>query len=653
MDKNHVVIHQILHGYSNGHHLLEASISLSEESKQKMDMLSDFSNTEISEEFSSYFTGYFLEKEKLIVLAKTWYAYEMVRPGCVWTHSLILSLEDTDLYARNINLLLSLFNRPNGDNSENNYAIPIEISSLNSDIPNIDGKKLQYLIWIMLGQKPPNYIIANNSEEYINELLFVWFNCYSDITYNFSFITGTGSIKKVNTDILSLQFFSKSAKNNMANISNDISLVKNINDVQKFPPWVTNTYDLLINHEWSKLVKFKNIFTFIGNKNLGITMFIKLYSCFYTRNKTIDIYASLELIDKVFEKERFVFGNALLSLYFDGKFDFWGKYTLHSNLIIASLKFDWINISQINLEELIRKAFVTDSSNSKKIVNYLANLDSPEIQEKYLTSYAYLLTPIDLESFSNMDYSICNVLITINPTLANCNAIWKQTFGFQQGIFDCLKTCKDITKSNKELIKIVLNTSAYDFACDIYSIWKEESISIFLDYLLGIETLKHNNTSKMFEICKCYSAIAATLLMSNYMNYSEQQLLTLLKIVDPYSDKISFETLVHIFVLLQIKTLSEDQKNEVADWYLPFIICNKNTLPEEIIAFAVLNVHERLAKLIYPDHKWVKLKNILPDTGYFNQWDRCKRLRKAIKKKGIKVKELNFYTDDEIDIHLL
>ncbi len=653
MDKKHVIIQQTLHGYSNGHHLLEASILLSEESKQKMDMLSDFSNTEISEEFSSYFTGYFLEKERLIVLAKTWYAYEMARPGCVWTHSLMLSLEDLDFFACNINLLLSLFNRPNRDNAKNTYDIPIEITAPDSDITSLDDKKLQYLIWIMLGQKPPNYIISNNSEEYINELLFVWFNCYSDFSYNFSFITGTGSIKKVNTDVISLQFCSNNAKNNMTNLSNDISLVKNINDVQKFPPWVTNTCDLLINHEWKKFIKFKNFFAFIENDNLSITMFIKLYSCFYTGNKTIDVYASLELIDKVFEKEKAVFGDTLLSLYFDGKFDCWGKYTLYSNLIIASLKFDWINISQTNLEELIRKAFKTDDSNSKKIVHYLANLDNPGIQEKYLTSYAKLLSPKDLESFSNMDYSVCNVLVKINPTLANCNAIWIQTFGFQQGIFDCLKTCKDSTKINKELITIVLNTSAFDFACDIYSIWKEESISVFLDYLLGIETLKHNNTSRMFELCRCHSSIATTLLMSNYMNFSEQQLLILLKIVDPYSSEISFEILVCIFKLLKIKTLSEEQKNEVADWYLPFIIYNKKTLPEDIVAFAVLNVHERLAKLIYPERKWKKLQQILPDAGYFNQWDKCKRLRKAIKKKGIEVKKLNNYTDDEIDIHLL
>ncbi len=75
--------------------------------------------------------------------------------------------------------------------------------------------------------------------------------------------------------------------------------------------------------------------------------------------------------------------------------------------------------------------------------------------------------------------------------------------------------------------------------------------------------------------------------------------------------------------------------------------------PYEIVLFAVTNVHDRLSKLAYPEEKWDKLQKSLPSVTVFNQWDRCKRLRKAIKKKGYDIKQLNKYNDNELDIHLL
>lgn len=62
---------------------------------------------------------------------------------------------------------------------------------------------------------------------------------------------------------------------------------------------------------------------------------------------------------------------------------------------------------------------------------------------------------------------------------------------------------------------------------------------------------------------------------------------------------------------------------------------NMDIFPYEIVSFAVINVHERLAKLTYPEEKWDRLQKFSPSVTVFNQWDRCKRLRKAINKKDM------------------
>ena len=42
----------------------------------------------------SYITTYYLEDSGYYVIAKSWYAQEMERPGCVWTQSLLIPLTD-------------------------------------------------------------------------------------------------------------------------------------------------------------------------------------------------------------------------------------------------------------------------------------------------------------------------------------------------------------------------------------------------------------------------------------------------------------------------------------------------------------------------------------------------------------------------------
>lgn len=653
MNENSIVIHQTLHGYSNGHHLLESSIVLSDDSRRKMDILSDLSGTNAIDGFNFYYSGYLLESEELIVFSKTWYASEMSRPGCVWTHSLLIPIQSAAFCAANIDVLLTKFKRPSISESQSKYSESLVINAHEIILQNYDDKKIQYLIWVMIGQTPPNYIVAKDSEEFIKELLFIWFTCYSELSYDYSFITGTSFIKSDNSNMISLQFCSKQVRNKLSHTSNNITLVKSIDNVQKFPQWVINTHEILLNGEWGKFLAFKELLCDGSLSEVSLTSLIKLYSCFYNKKNSIDMYASLELIDKLFEEERPIIGNKLLELYFQGAFEEWGVYTAYSNIVVATIKFHWINVLPETLELLIQKGFSTDFIGSKKIVQYLVKIDNLPLQEKYLPIYASLLSASSFESFSDMDYSVCNVLIAINSTLAGCDAIWKQSRGFQHGILNSLQICKNEYRLDNKVLRIILDNSEFDFSSEIYNIWGETSICIFLEYLLGIEHLRHSDTSKMVELCKQYSYIAADLFEKDLERLTSKQIFELMKIINPFTDKLTSKSLISAYSVFDINSLSEYEKNEIADFYLPFIISSKDTFPYEIISFAVTNVHERLSKLTYPEEKWDKLQKFLPSVTVFTQWDRCKRLRKAIKKKGYDIKQLNRYNDDELDIHLL
>ena len=156
--------------------------------------------------------------------------------------------------------------------------------------------------------------------------------CYNDLPPDYSFITGSMSIRSDNTKIISLQFVPNELRNKVYHSSDGISIMKNMDEVQKFPPWVTFTYEIVINNEWHSFTMFRGLFGAAYKKYKYLTPFIKLYSIFCVNNGFLNIYESLELIDKVFSTDKIDVGNKLMHLYFEGVFSSWGtdiSYTLH------------------------------------------------------------------------------------------------------------------------------------------------------------------------------------------------------------------------------------------------------------------------------------------------------------------------------------
>ena len=86
-----IIVEQMLFGYNNGHSLINSSLKKSLMRQRDVDFLSDASGMG---KFSNYITCYPIIEDGYYVFAKTWYADEMQRPGCVWTHVILISFDD-------------------------------------------------------------------------------------------------------------------------------------------------------------------------------------------------------------------------------------------------------------------------------------------------------------------------------------------------------------------------------------------------------------------------------------------------------------------------------------------------------------------------------------------------------------------------------
>jgi hypothetical protein len=185
-----VAIHQAIHGYRDGHELLASSMPLTSSTRRTMLALSDLSGDGSPQGFEDYLSGYPLDDAGMYAFARTWYAPEMSRPGCVWTHTLLIDHEAlgriTELAA-----LRRYFCRPESGRIPSALS-PIRYGNDESDESlevRLDGASYEIVVRLY-GQAQPVVIFGSNSRQYEDTFIQVWSQQWERLRRAFAFCTG-------------------------------------------------------------------------------------------------------------------------------------------------------------------------------------------------------------------------------------------------------------------------------------------------------------------------------------------------------------------------------------------------------------------------------------------------------------------------------
>lgn len=184
----HISIDQILFGYDDGHRMLASSSSVATEISRDLVMLSDLVPGAILEGDSSYWTGTPLRQHRSYALMRTWLAPEMPRPGCVWTHALVLkgadlgSLED-------LSSLELLFRKPTKGTLAS-YQLPIKFQGRvsRSSPASFDRHFAANAISALYAQDKPRILTAAPGQ--LETVIFqIWSQQWPRLRRSFSFRT--------------------------------------------------------------------------------------------------------------------------------------------------------------------------------------------------------------------------------------------------------------------------------------------------------------------------------------------------------------------------------------------------------------------------------------------------------------------------------
>ena len=222
-------LHQTLHGYVDGHRLLTHSTLPKPSDLKMMLMMSDASGPGATIPTDGYLTGYPLPASGFYALAKTWAATEVSRPGCVWTHTLLLRFEDLALLPE-MTGLHRYFRRPKTASPDaDGYRQPIDAQLQGeSSIGNFVDHEFMKRILSGLYGHPKNKIIATSNNYAIEAVMQLWGQQWPRLRRSFRFCTlsyGDRSLQRAVFDLQLLPIEQPSLRSRFTNVVNADRLV--------------------------------------------------------------------------------------------------------------------------------------------------------------------------------------------------------------------------------------------------------------------------------------------------------------------------------------------------------------------------------------------------------------------------------------------
>ena len=183
-------INHALFGYSEGHRQLASTLRLPSEDMYHLGAASDLASDVRLDPEESYLTGLPLAESRQYALIRTWAAPEMPRPGCVWSHVLLL---DDGILSTQPDMLVffSLFRNPrNVDRGF--YSEPLLLSAEGpTAAPSLapQADLIAEIIGSYYSNKPTHLSATAGNDAIEAAIAAVWSQQWSKLRAEFSFRT--------------------------------------------------------------------------------------------------------------------------------------------------------------------------------------------------------------------------------------------------------------------------------------------------------------------------------------------------------------------------------------------------------------------------------------------------------------------------------
>ena len=643
-----MIIHQMLHGYNQGHNYIQGSIVLdSSHDMNKIAMLSDWSEYVDGKDYS-YLTCYPLDESDFYVIAKTWYASEMSRPGCVWTHSLLIRKEEL-VYISDFLQLQSYFAHPSTTTDYSSRIIYGDTtdSQQRHILKSIDTALLYQMFSFIFDESKSLFLPLLQDFKVVQYLVLQFFNNLpTGILSKINLCTGTISGRSFDNQNKTILFSPSLDRVGSYGLNKEHDFLgRLVSAVVSGDAQMSRLIRSFDNELGESLDKFSSFLKLLDLLNLNITV---------ESEKVKNEYKIIELLTKGFPypsegcrlKQRFLSKSA--TSFFVSEEDF-----LYIMCMVDTKAF---YKEDIHFIERINSLFNTSR---EKYFNLLGRLidcsETNEWGDELLHDAVKLLNPEDWDVLIKTRWYIFLSLANMTPSLLN-QTNW-QDVGKRQvkGILDILSNNSNIQSFTKyqELLDVIY----------MYSIQIDEGLAKALSHhisdLVSVVLSKANTTGIYIDslMRECLGKQEEVIMWMKHESCISQELTTkfIITDLDPKSKivKDCGPSLWHKIVYTSSMPL---------DYYIFLFVLSFNWYSDaEAIKYmknAFMPIYNSVITSQISQRQWRKLESFMEPLKVWQDWDKGKKLRKTLAKR-LKLAGLSksyvceFTSDDELNHQIL
>lgn len=640
---------QALHGYADGHQLLAGSEKLSRLAARQMNILSDLSGPEVVAGFDTYLTGYPITDSRKYAFARTWYAPEMKRPGCVWTHTLLLDVADL-AQIEDLRMLLKFFKRPvvKDQNWLENYQEPI-VTDLDSNEVTITNKPENFvavptaeIILYGLYEQPEKYVyvLSIDADSCLDFILRLWSQQWPRLRRSFSFTTGALSLRE-NEDVskfdlqiiplgLQKQVQHMLHKSNVWIASDSLPLIDDLS-------WYRDVIDDLKNVGKSKLRDFLwRSGVHLKERRAAFAPLMRLYK--HLSKISSDGFDTLIVsLAELFPQSdnATALKSALLTtppLYFEDRVPFAGETKLLASLTKTPhyAAFDPITL---NLRERAIALMDKNRKDAIQLAESLSKIDRTPLAEAYLTGVLQSINADELVVLGQWDDSLVAEAITFNLDLVKDKKLWQGMSAQRAKLLARLQN-KLGDKVIEEILPILLDTEPAGLADDVAQIILPDVLVVnFLQWF----NQKDQATSDLPHGWRKYLSSHKAQMTAWLRKQPPKQIkihtgLLFIELLNPHElQTIQLSADVWEPLAGQLGDISRhDLQQRAAAFLLALGFHNPSPSGAGLVSASFAHVYLAARENRLDERNWNLLREQAPSDWFWEDWDKCARLACAL-----------------------
>lgn len=606
-------IHQALHGYGDGHRQLALSATLKPRDQKTLLALSDISGPGARLDEDGYLTGYPLSDSGFFALGRTWPAPEMPRPGCVWTHTLLIDFNDLAAFEA-LSSLLRLFKRPMGLSSFQEYAMPTRMDIDSFSELSSDAEAWAKPVVAALYGKPKSRIVATRyGPEVDSAVLAIWSQQWPRLRRGFRFCTLAASDRSVEGAGFDLQLLPSLDRS----VRSRFSEVVDAESVRLTPaPWVGDTLQDLSHPDQSGLRTF---FRRLGSDVTGgrevFRPLCRLHRAVETSSQDPGaIHEAITILQGELGAKQARSARSIVA-----------KSALETVDTLDEMSFDflWTNLNLVESDVLDAFAARLGRSAWHRDPQRLVQLLNSDIAEKVVLDRVFALLEID-ELIAGLKVSpqLFGIALARRPELVREPNFWSDI-----ETVDASFEAAESEGLQFAAVSAILESGRSDLSLATVQAFGSR---VVLEALSSTTNTKSNDL-KAWTQAAAIDVKAVAGFLANHSSIPRQIIYALAQILP--SDSVPNDYGVDPWLLAwrnSTDSINEPKVTYLLAYFLSRALGWKSKSQAELVQLSFESTHNALASNRLPEDCWRTIEPRLPWSIFWFTWDRCQRLRSGV-----------------------